>query len=136
MIGIYPNPDEFEIEWSSGPYTGEKTLSEILGTYTIIDGWIFNGNELIDRLGRRTSISTGYIGNHGNIFFGDDDGNIFHGTKTMESFSIIPDHITNTDVQSLFHSDDVLYIGSLDFFNSKGISEYNLSSSSSINFLI
>ena len=67
-------------------------------------------------------------------FFGDDDGNIFHGTKTMESFSIIPDHITNTDVQSLFHSDDVLYIGSQDFSISKGISEYNLSSSSSIIF--
>ena len=63
-----PNPDEFEIEWSSGPYFGEKTLSEIIGTYTIIDGWIFNGNELIDGLGRRTSITTGYIGNHGNIF--------------------------------------------------------------------
>ena len=131
LIGIYPNPDEIEVEWSSGPYFGEKSLSEILGTYTIIDGWIFNGNELIDGLGRRTSITTGYIGNHGNIFFGDDDGNIFHGTKTMESFSIIPDHITNTDVQSLFHSNDVLYIGSQDFSTSKGISEYNLSSSSS-----
>ena len=134
LIGIYPNPDEFEIRWSSGPYMGEKSLSDILGTYNIIDGWIFNGNELIDRLGRRTSITTGYIGSHGNIFFGNDDGNIFHGTKNMESFSIISDHITNIDARSLFHSDDVIYVGSQDFSFSKGISEYNLSSSSSISF--
>ena len=134
MIGIYPSPDELEIKWSSGPYRGEKFLREMLDNYSIIDSWVFNGNELIDRLGRRTSITTGYLGNYGNIFFGNNDGSIFHGTKAMESFSYIPDHITNIDVRSLFKKNDVLYIGSHDFSFSKGISKYNLSSSSSINY--
>tara|TARA_B100000579_G_scaffold436441_1_gene462396 strand:+ start:536 stop:2164 length:1629 start_codon:yes stop_codon:yes gene_type:complete len=134
MIGIYPSPDELEIKWSSGPYRGEKSLREMLDNYSIIDGWVFNGNELIDRLGRRTSITTGYLGNYGNIFFGNNDGSIFYGTKAMESFSYIPDHITNIDVRSLFRKNDVLYIGSHDFSFSKGVSKYNLSSSSSINY--
>ena len=134
MIGIYPSPDELEIKWSSGPYRGEKFLREMLDNYSIIDSWVFNGNELIDRLGRRTSITTGYLGNYGNIFFGNNDGSIFHGTKAMESFSYIPDHITNIDVRSLFKKNDVLYVGSHDFSFSKGISKYNLSSSSSINY--
>ena len=134
MIGIYPNPDELDIKWSSGPYKGEKGLREIFENYSMLDGWMFNGNELIDRLGRRTSIATGFIGNHGNIYFGTREGTIFHGSKTMESFSPISIHLNNTDVRSLFHAEDDLYIGSQDFVSSKGISQYNLRSSSSIHF--
>ncbi len=121
MIGIYPNPDELEIKWSSGPYNGERSLRELFENYTLLDGWIFNGNELIDRLGRRTSITTGLIGNHGNIYFGTKEGIIFHGTKTMESFSPVSIHLNNTDVSSLYRSEDDLYIGSQDFVSSKGI---------------
>ena len=74
LIGIYPIPDELEIKWSSGPYRGETELRKLFENYNLLDGWIFNGNELIDRLGRRTSIKTGFIGNHGNVFFGTNEG--------------------------------------------------------------
>ena len=132
LIGIYPIPDELEIKWSSGPYRGETELRKLFENYNLLDGWIFNGNELIDRLGRRASIKTGFIGNHGNVFFGTNEGSLFYGTTTMESFSIMPDHVQNTDVSSLFYSENELYIGSQDFKQSKGISQFNLASSSSI----
>ena len=134
MVGIYPMPDEFEVKWSSGPYGGERILREKFESYNLLDGWIFNGDELIDRLGRRANISTGFIGNHGNIFFGTNEGSVFYGTQTMESFSIVPDHIANTDVSSIFHSENKLYIASKDFELSKGISQFDLSTSSSVCF--
>ena len=134
LIGIYPSPDEININWSSGPFIGDKGLMELFESYIMLEGWIFNGNELIDEYGRRTNITTGFIGDHGNIYFGTQDGTIFHGTKTMETFSPVETHLKNTDVTSLFHSDDVLYVGSQDYVLSKGISKYNIRSSSSEHF--
>ena len=128
LIGIYPSPDELDIEWSSGKYTGQSDIKEILLNYHILDGWTLNGDQLLDRLGRISTISTGFIGNHGNVFLGSDNGVIFYGTTTMETLSpIIPD-IENTDVLSLIYDGDELWIGSQDFVRSKGISNLDIRS--------
>ena len=128
LIGIYPSPDELDIEWSSGKYTGQSDIKEILLNYHIFDGWTLNGDQLLDRLGRISTISTGFIGNHGNVFLGSDNGVIFYGTTTMETLSpIIPD-IENTDVLSLIYDGDELWIGSQDFVRSKGISNLDIRS--------
>ena len=121
LIGIYPIPDEKNIKWSSGEYINNPKFSEIIMHYGIMDGYVFNGDELIDNLGRRTRIQTIYFANHGNIFFGTDDGTLFNATTTMQVFTSYTSDIINTDVSSLFFENDQLWIGSLNFIFSKGI---------------
>ena len=49
MVGIYPIPDELSIEWSSGEYRSDQQFDKDFTDFIILDGWIFNGNELIDQ---------------------------------------------------------------------------------------
>ena len=126
LIGVYPTPDELDIMWSSGRYTGQPDLKKIFMNYNAMDGWIMNGDEFIDPLGRRVEITTGLIANHGNVFVGVIDGTFFHGTTTMESFYPLNPDIVNTDVVGLFDDGKELWIGSSDFVRSKGISWLNL----------
>ena len=81
MIGIYPFPDELNVEWSSGEYIGENRLKQIFNHYTVLDGWILNGDQFIDNFGQKRRITTGYIGNHGNIYAGSEDGTFFMAQK-------------------------------------------------------
>ena len=53
MVGIYPVPDEMDIIWSSGEYTPDQRYNEVFTDYTILDGWAFSGDDLIDRNGIR-----------------------------------------------------------------------------------
>ena len=126
LIGVYPTPDELDIMWSSGRYTGQPDLKKIFMNYNAMEGWIMNGDEFIDPLGRRVEITTGLIANHGNVFVGVIDGTFFHGTTTMESFYPLNPDIVNTDVVGLFDDGKELWIGSSDFVRSKGISWLNL----------
>ena len=126
LIGIYPSPDEINIKWSSGYYLKNNINSNILLNYSIMDGYIFNGDELIDNIGRRIKIKTFYSGNNGNIYFGTSNGILFHATNTMQVFSRYFPDINNIGVSSLAYSNDNLWIGSLDYINSKGIVDFNL----------
>ena len=56
--------------------------------YHILDGWTLNGDQLLDRLGRISTISTGFIGNPGNVFLGYDNGDIFFGFNISRVFSL------------------------------------------------
>ena len=131
LVGVYPTPDELDIVWSSGRYVGQTNLHEIFMNYTAMDGWILNGDEFIDPLGRRVEITTGLVARHGNVFVGTGDGTFFHGTTTMEAFYPMNPGITNTDVFGLYDDGNELWIGSADFIASKGISWLNPSSNES-----
>jgi len=131
LVGVYPTPDELDIVWSSGRYVGQTNLHEIFMNYTAMDGWILNGDEFIDPLGRRVEITTGLVARHGNVFVGTGDGTFFHGTTTMEAFYPMNPGITNTDVFGLYDDGNELWIGSADFIASKGISWMNPSSNES-----
>ena len=50
-----------------------------------MDGYVFNGDELIDNIGRRIKISSFYIGGHGDIYFGTINGALFHATNTCKN---------------------------------------------------
>ena len=56
MVGIYPIPDELSIEWSSGEYRSDQQFDKDFTDFIILDGWIFNGNELIDQNGSRKKL--------------------------------------------------------------------------------
>ena len=77
LVGIFSKPDEPKIQWSSGPYVGQIQLREILNNYHFLESWVYNGAQLVDAIGRVSLISTGFIGNHKNIYFGSDNGTIF-----------------------------------------------------------
>ena len=66
---------------------GQIQLSEILNNYHFLESWVYNGAQLVDAIGRVSLISTGFIGNHKNIYFGSDDGTIFHGTSIMQTLT-------------------------------------------------
>ena len=125
LIGIYPMPDELNISWSSGKYVGQLDLADIFMNYSAMDGWLLNGDELIDDLGRRIDITTGLIAEHGNIFLGTNNGMFFQGTKTMQTFYPINPDISNTDVVALFDDGEEIWLGSADYIVSKGISNLN-----------
>ena len=125
LIGVYSKPDEISIKWSSGPYFKEKKIADIFLNYSFSDGWLLSGNDLIDNLGRRTRITTGFIGKHGNIYAGNENGVFFHATEVMQIFnSMIPD-IDNIDVSAIGIHEDDMYIGSRDYINSKGLTRFN-----------
>ena len=125
LIGIFPNPDEMGIEWSSGKFRDETELNKILMNFSFFDGWVYNGNQLIDGYGRVTGISSGFLGKHGNVYLASNDGTIFLGTKTMQAFSPIYTGLRNNDVNTILGDDDYLWVGSQDFINSKGISKFD-----------
>ena len=134
MIGIYPVPDEIDIIWSSGEYNPDQRYNEVFTDYTILDGWAFSGDDLINRNGSRTKITSIFSSQYGNIYLGSENGIVFYGSKTMETFTpIIPD-VVNDDVSSLHMDDSYMWVGSQNFLKSKGISKFNLKTSESLIF--
>ena len=84
----------------------------------------------MNRYGIRNKITSIFSSQYGNIYIGSENGIVFYGSKTMETFTpIIPD-IINNDVLSLHMDDHYLWIGSQNFLMSKGISKFDIKSSS------
>ena len=125
LIGVFSKPDEISIKWSSGPYEREKKMADILLNYSFNDGWILIGADLIDNLGRRSRITTGFIGKHGNIYVGNEYGTLFLTTKVMQTFDPIVPDIENFDISAIGQMNDILYLGSTDYINSKGLTQFN-----------
>ena len=126
LVGIFSRPDEQKVQWSSGPYVGQIQLREILNNYHFLESWVYNGAQLIDAIGRVSLISTGFIGNHKNIYFGSDTGTIFYGTSIMQTLTPLESPIANDDISSLTLYDDTMWIGSKNYILSKGISKMNM----------
>ena len=134
MVGIYPIPDELSIEWSSGEYRSDQQFDKDFTDFIILDGWIFNGNELIDQNGSRKKITSVFFSQYGNIYLGSENGVVFYGSETMETFKpVIPD-IINEDVLSLYLDNYHLWVGSLNFLKSEGISKIDVKSLESFPF--
>jgi len=131
LIGIFPLPDEISIDWSSAPYNSQDNLKNIFLNYNILEGWIFNGGALIDRMGRKSSISAGVLGRHGNVYAGTDEGTMFFGTTTMETLTPIMPDIVNSDVTDIYDDGEYFWIGSKDYITSKGISRIDPQSKTS-----
>lgn len=135
LVGIYPVPDELDIEWSSRPYVGQSDLHTIFSEYDVMDGWVIHGNELIDPLGRRVDIKTGLIGRHNKIYAGASDGTFFYASTIMKTFYPLATGITNIDVSALEDDGEELWIGSFDYIASKGISVLHPNSSDVYTYL-
>lgn len=125
LVGIFPYPDELDLEWSSGPHRSGKDHHEIFMNYSVMGGWILTGDHFIDPLGRNVGITTAFVGNHGNVWAGGEDGTVFHASTTMESFYPLVPGPQNLDVNELYFDGEILWIGSYNYRSSKGISWVN-----------
>ena len=125
LIGVFSKPDEISIKWSSGPYDREKKMADIFLNYSFNNGWISTRTDLIDNLGRRSRITTGFIGKLGNIYVGNEYGTLFQTTKVMQTFDPIVPDIENFDISAIGQMNDILYLGSTDYINSKGLTQFN-----------
>ncbi|MAL65042.1 MAG: hypothetical protein CMF94_02955 [Candidatus Marinimicrobia bacterium] len=134
MVGIYPIPDELSIEWSSGEYRSDQQFDKDFTDFIILDGWIFNGNELIDQNGSRKKITSVFFSQYGNIYLGSENGVVFYGSETMETFKPVVPDIINEDVLSLYLDNYHLWVGSLNFLKSEGISKIDVKSLESFPF--
>ena len=65
---------------------------------------------------------------------GSEDGVVFYGSKTMETFTPILSDIINDDVLSLHLDNYYLWIGSQNYLSSKGISKLDVKSLESFSF--
>ena len=134
MVGIYPIPDEINILWSSGEYSKYHESNYDFTNFVVLDGWMLNGDELIDPIGNRKKITTVLFTQYGNVFLGSEDGVVFYGSKTMETFTPIFSDIINDDVLSLHLDNYYLWIGSRNYLISKGISKLDVKSLESFSF--
>ena len=134
MVGIYPFPDEINILWSSGEYSKHNESNNDFTSFVVLDGWMLNGDELIDPIGNRKKITTVLFTQYGNVFLGSEDGVVFYGSKTMETFTPILPDIINDDVLSLHLDNYYLWIGSQNYLSSKGISKLDVKSLESFSF--
>ena len=134
MVGIYPVPDEINILWSSGEYNKYHESNDDFTNFVVLDGWMLNGDELIDPIGNRKKITTVLFTQYGNVFLGSEDGVVFYGSKTMETFTPIFSDIINDDVLSLHLDNYYLWIGSQNYLSSKGISKLDVKSLESFSF--
>ncbi|HIA78548.1 MAG TPA: hypothetical protein EYO07_00080 [Candidatus Marinimicrobia bacterium] len=121
LAGLYPIPDELNIQWSSGPYQNQPDLKEIFSKYTVMSGWMLTGDRFIDQYGRYLDITTGLVGNHGDVWVGSSDGTFFQGKTTMETFFPFSFGIRGVDVGALHHHNRDLWIGSADYDIGRGI---------------
>jgi len=134
LISTYSKPDEIAITWSSGLEFLDNNIKKTLLEFSFSDGWLFLDNSLIDKLGRKFDITTYYFARHGNIFLGLEDGTFFYGTDVMQNLSPINPDINNYDISALGNFEDELFLGSIDYINSKSITKIDTWSENKISF--
>ena len=126
LAGIYPMPDELNIEWSSDLYSNNNNIAEILNNYTIMSGWMVSGNKFIDNYGRYIDITSGLIGDNNDVWIGSSDGTLFHGNKTMEAIYPTEFGIRGANINALVLNEDDMWIGSKDYNVGRGITRLDI----------
>jgi ligand-binding sensor domain-containing protein len=101
LLGVMLNPDEKNIAWSSAPFDEGWRTSDFLNTYSVMDGWLLNLDEMVSPQGKQVRITTVYEGQFGDLWVGTDDGTLFHGETQMRSLYPLVVGLGNNDVQSI-----------------------------------
>ncbi|MCS5550792.1 MAG: hypothetical protein NZ811_04650 [Gammaproteobacteria bacterium] len=126
LSGIYPRPDELNINWSSDQYSIQNEISDIVNNYTIMSGWMVSGSQFIDNYGRYIDITSGLVGSHNDVWIGSSDGTLFHGNKTMQAIFPTEFGVRGSNIEALSLDDNNLWIGSKDYQISRGITRLNI----------
>jgi ligand-binding sensor domain-containing protein len=126
LSGIYPRPDELNINWSSDQYSIQNEISDIVNNYTIMSGWMVSGSQFIDNYGRYIDITSGLVGSHNDVWIGSSDGTLFHGNKTMQAIFPTEFGVRGSNIEALSLDANNLWIGSKDYQISRGITRLNI----------
>ena len=126
LSGIYPRPDELNINWSSDKYSIQNEISDIVNNYTIMSGWMVSGSQFIDNYGRYIDITSGLVGSHNDVWIGSSDGTLFHGNKTMQAIFPTEFGVRGSNIEALSLDANNLWIGSKDYQISRGITRLNI----------
>ena len=126
LSGIYPRPDELNINWSSDQYSIQNEISDIVNNYTIMSGWMVSGSQFIDNYGRYIDITSGLVGSHNDVWIGSSDGTLFHGNNTMQAIFSTEFGVRGSNIEALSLDANNLWIGSKDYQISRGITRLNI----------
>ena len=128
LAGIFPVPDELNIRWSSGEYSQELEVKNIVENYTLMSGWMLSGTKIIDSYGRYINITTGLIGKYNDSWVGCSDGTLFQGNMSMETLFPTEFGIRGSDISAIIlDNNENLWVGSKDYSLSRGVSRINIS---------
>tara|TARA_Y100001970_G_scaffold96515_1_gene121560 strand:- start:609 stop:2249 length:1641 start_codon:yes stop_codon:yes gene_type:complete len=128
LVGIYPIPDELNINWSSEYYLASSDIAQMVNNYSIMSGWMVSGDKFIDSYGRYIDITSGLIGANNDIWIGSSDGTLFHGNKTMEAIYPTEFGIRGSNINALLVKNNDIWIGSKDYNVGRGITKLNVNS--------
>jgi len=110
-LGQKSQPDEPVVAVGSG-HRFNYNVPEQLRDYSVMDGWMFNGNDVIDWDGRTEHITTFYFGRYNDQFVGTDRGTLLVGDGILKSFQPVRVGLLNGGVGDLVLGSDILLGGS------------------------
>ena len=123
MLGMFSSPDIDDIDWSSGRLSAMDIPTNILESYSVLDGWLYVQDGFLSPKGKRAFIRTAHTGKFKDIWIGCSDGMIFLGGTQMKALTPIQSGLANSDVMSLFGKNG-LWIGGRWSKESKGITQF------------
>ncbi len=134
VLGMYPFPDEGDIEWSSSLGESIRHVEKVFSTYTVMSGWMLTGDQFIDPFGRNVGITTFYLGQYGDFWAGGSDGTIFHGEPNMEVFFPIAVGPLGSTFYALEENGNQFWIGGQNDQNTGGITFMDVKANEYVHF--
>jgi len=121
VLGMFPFPDEGNIQWGSEYGINIKHAEKIFMDYSVMSGWMLTGQYFIDSHGRNVSITSYYLGQYNDFWVGGSDGTIFHGEPNMEVFFPYSIGPLGSNFSTLDKMDKEMWLGGLNHMNTGGI---------------
>lgn len=120
-FGIYPSPDEQDIDWSSNIMIGNLIPDEFQN-YDAMEGWLISYAHFIDPYGKWIDLSSYYYGQNKNIFIGLEDGTIFIGETTNEQIYPYEISLNQSIINKMSDGTSMWLVG--DSQNNVGVTQY------------
>ncbi|RMF10641.1 MAG: hypothetical protein D6762_01090 [Candidatus Neomarinimicrobiota bacterium] len=109
LVGELAQPDEPLLQISSG-HRDWTDVPSTLAAFSITDGWLFNGNDVVDDYGRLESITTFYTSRYQDVFLGTDHGTLLVGDAVLQQFQPHRVGLLNRSVGDIEFDDQALYL--------------------------
>lgn len=139
-LGLYPLPDEYDIDWSSN-YEIFQLVPNELQNYSAMEGWIISSAHFINPFGKWINLTSYYYGHNSNVYIGLEDGNIFIGKTTDELIYPYEYGLNQSVINKMSIGENMWLIGQsnernigIAIYNSKNDDFYHIDFDNEINF--
>lgn len=123
LLGMFSAPDVEDVQWSSGRLSAMDIPTDILESYSVMDGWLYIYDGFLGPKGKRAFIRTAHTGKFRDIWIGCSDGMIFLGDTQMKALTPVQSGLANSDVMTLFIKNGI-WIGGRWNKDAKGITHF------------